>query len=922
MAENQAKKQETENRTKALYQLKKQLDHLRNMRGSGTELVSVYIPAKQAVHEMGGKLREEAGAATNIKSKSTRKNVGDALERILHHLKSYGNVAPESGVAIFCGNVSDNPARTDIELFTVYPPEPIGIQLYRCDSRFFLEPLERMVDVKDTYGLVVLDGRDCTLATLRGTNITILHRIHSMAHAKIRKGGQCLAPDTLIQAADGQILPVSNFIAGSAIKGADLSEFRIGDWGCVDKFETRARNAYRITVHAPRMEIVATAWHRFFTLSEKGVKETYAKDLQIGDRVLVAKRVPHVGRQVEIKYRPQMKIVLEGSVYAHLRAIRRELGWSQEQVAKKLGVTQMAVCRMERGEIPLSAGKIRQMHKEYGLELDENKHARPVLMLPPHYTPQLAYLLGVISGDGTLDGNRIIIYESYPQMTEKYSQVAKEAIGLDAVCREVDKTGQKGSFAKKSYLELRLYSKEFAQFVQTEVPQVVAASEDRAMPVQIQQSDLEVQRAFLSGLYDAEGYLHGKRVEIAMCSRQMMRQVQAVLLRLGIRASYSSKTVSGNPQWCVSISDLDSLRLFAGKIGFTREDKRAGLAKIASRSHTMQYVEQVPVDGREVFKLARQMGLKTSDFHAASGFFRNTKPLGREAFRKNIAGVLLGRAAQTGQTEQVQKMLAKWLSEDIGVARVAGKTLIDEERPYIDLTVPNAFNFVANGFIVHNSARRFERLIEESIEYYYKHIGEAMDRYFVNSTKGVLVGGPGPAKEDFVKMSPFNYQIKVLTVQDTGYTDEQGLKELMAKAGDVIAAQESVKEKVLIDRFIKEVVSDGMAAYGEPKVREALLSKQASTLLVSSGLKWTRYHCKVAGGSEEVYVNKRAGEPAPKQTADGKNITVLSEKDLVDDLVELADAAGVKVEIVSNETSEGAQFLQSFYGVGAFLRYK
>ena len=49
---------------------------------------------------------------------------------------------------------------------------------------------------------------------------------------------------------------------------------------------------------------------------------------------------------------------------------------------------------------------------------------------------------------------------------------------------------------------------------------------------------------------------------------------------------------------------------------------------------------------------------------------------------------------------------------------------------------------------------------------------------------------------------------------------------------------------------------------------------------------------------------------------------MLSQKDLIDDLVELADAAGVKVEIVSNETSEGAQFLQSFYGVGAFLRYK
>ncbi|VVC02272.1 Peptide chain release factor subunit 1 [uncultured archaeon] len=831
-------------------------------------------------------------------------------------------MAPETGLAIFCGNVSDNPARTDIELFTIFPPEPITISLYRCDSRFFLEPLERTVDNKDTYGMVVLDGRECTLATLRGTNITILRRLNSTAHSKIRKGGQCLAPDTLIQTTEGRILPVSAFVSGEKIKGADLSEFRIGDWECSDKFETKAKKAYRIVVHAPKMEITATAWHRFFTLTEGGVRETYAKDLKIGDRVLVAKHVGHEGHEVQVRYKPEMKIVLDGSAYAHLRAIRREFGWTQEQVAQKLGITQMAVCRMERGEIPLSAEKIRQMHKEYDLELDEGKYAQPILKLPSIYTPKLAYLLGVIAGDGTLDGNRIIIYESYEQMTRKYSQVIKEATGLEAVQREVDKTHQKGSFAKKSYLELRIYSKEFAQFVEQENPQVIASSEERSVPDAVQRSGLDVQRAFLSGLFDAEGYLHGKRVEIAMRSETMMRQVQAMLLRVGIRASCGSKTVPGNPQWCVSISDLESLKNFNKQIGFGRQDKSERLGKIAGRRQAMQFVEQVPADGREVYALARQLGLKTSDFHAASAFFRNKKPLGRATFEKSIAPVMRKRAQEKGMEGQTQKLLQKWLSDDIGVARVAQKIPIDGERPYIDLTVPNAFNFVANGFIVHNSARRFERLIEESIEYYYKRIGEAMDQYFVSGNKGIIVGGPGPAKEDFIKMSPFNYQIKVLGKPiDTGYTDEQGLRELMAKCGDIIHAQEANREKQLIDKFIKEVVSGGLAIYGEANVRAALESKQASMLLISEGLKWKRYHVRLQGG-EERFINKRAEEDPPKQTHDGQNCTVLSTVDLADNLIEIADASKTKTEIISTDTSEGAQFFQSFYGMGAFLRYK
>jgi len=914
---------ETADKTKEKYALKKQLARLRELKGSGTELISVYIPANQPVHEMSNKLREEAGQATNIKSKSTRKNVGDALERIIHHLKTYGNTAPASGVAIFCGNVSDNPAKTDIELFTVYPSEPISVQLYRCDSRFFLEPLERTLLTNDSYGIVVMDGRECTLAELKGTNTRILSRIRSMAHAKIRKGGQCLAPDTLVQTSEGAIVPVSEFVAGGKIKGADLSEFTIGDWNCSDKFITKARKAFRIVCHAPKMEITATAWHRFFTIGESGVREIYAKDLKIGDRVLVAKRINHAGEDVKIEYSPEMKITLDEGEYAALRFRRSELGWPQELVAKKLGISQMAVCRMERGEIPLSAEKIRRLYGIYGLNLDEKKFAEPALKLPAFYAPQLAYLLGAIAGDGTLDGNRIIIYESYPELVEKYSKMVKDVLGVEAVCREVDKTGQKGSFAKKSYFELRIYSKEFADFVAKEVPQIISCSEERSMPVQIQKSKLAVQAAFLSGLFDSEGCIHGKRAEIAMRSEKMMRQVQAVLLRLGIRASCGRKPVAGNPQWFVSISDLSSLRIFASEIGFSRRDKKIALAKAAGRNAKMQFVEQVPVDGREVFLFARQLGLKTSDFHAASGFFRNVKPLGRDAFLKNIAGVLLARAAKTGQEEIAERMLAKWLSGDIGIARVAEKIPVEGEREYIDLTVPNAFNFVANGFIVHNSARRFERLIEESIEYYYKHVGEHMDRYFVNTVKGVIVGGPGPAKENFVKMAPFNYQIKVLGVVDTGYTDEYGIREVLAKSGDIISEQAAVKERIIVERFIKAVVAGGLATYGEAEVRRALETKQAETLLISEDLPYKRAKLvDTTTGGEQFVTSKSPFDLEEKIKSIGGTVKVMEEIPLVDDLIDLAEKQGIEVVVISSETAEGAQFLGSFYGIGAFLRYK
>jgi len=172
-----------------IYLFKKQLRKLQEFRGSGTELISVYIAAGSPIHEMGNKLREEMSQASNIKSKSTKLNVLGALERILNYLKMYKKT-PENGIAVFCGNVSDNPAKVDIEIFSVEPPEPLNVGAYRCDSRFFLEPLERMLESTDTYGVVVMDGREATLAIVKGTNINVVKKLASMAHAKIRKGGQ------------------------------------------------------------------------------------------------------------------------------------------------------------------------------------------------------------------------------------------------------------------------------------------------------------------------------------------------------------------------------------------------------------------------------------------------------------------------------------------------------------------------------------------------------------------------------------------------------------------------------------------------------------------------------------------------------------------------------------------------------------
>lgn len=171
------------------YEVKKELKRLSTIRGQGTELISIYVPPDFPISEEIGKLKEEHGQAGNIKSKSTKQNVQGAIDRIIQYLRLYKK-PPPNGFAIFAGNISNVQSNPDIELFSIEPPHPLKSNIYRCDSSFLLEPIEQMLESKDTYAIVVMDGRDATLGILKGTHFVLEKKVRSFAQGKARKGGQ------------------------------------------------------------------------------------------------------------------------------------------------------------------------------------------------------------------------------------------------------------------------------------------------------------------------------------------------------------------------------------------------------------------------------------------------------------------------------------------------------------------------------------------------------------------------------------------------------------------------------------------------------------------------------------------------------------------------------------------------------------
>ena len=93
-------------------------------------------------------------------------------------------------MVFFVGHVDKGSNQTAMMQDVVIPPETIQTFTYRCDNRFFLEPLEEMKEVKDVYGLIVIDRSEATIGLLKGSVVKTLKHMYSQVPSKHGKGGQ------------------------------------------------------------------------------------------------------------------------------------------------------------------------------------------------------------------------------------------------------------------------------------------------------------------------------------------------------------------------------------------------------------------------------------------------------------------------------------------------------------------------------------------------------------------------------------------------------------------------------------------------------------------------------------------------------------------------------------------------------------
>ena len=262
--------------------LKKIIRELKSHKAPHTEFVSVYIPQGYELTKIINHLAEEQGTAANIKSAVTRKNVQNALEKMIQHLRTLGRTPP-NGVAVFAGNVAANEGKQDLRAWSIEPPVPLNIRIYRCDKQFVTDILEDMMAEHRVYGLVVFDRRDAIFALLKGKTIIPLQKTHSEVPGKFKAGGQCCDPRTQIKVSENKTKPISELKVGEKIFSYDFENKKIRYSAVTDWWEVEKEGIYE--VKTANATLICSADHVFFVKRETEVEELPAKELVVNDRL-------------------------------------------------------------------------------------------------------------------------------------------------------------------------------------------------------------------------------------------------------------------------------------------------------------------------------------------------------------------------------------------------------------------------------------------------------------------------------------------------------------------------------------------------------------------------------------------------------------------------------------------------------------
>ena len=229
------------------------------------------------------------------------------------------------------------------------------------------------------------------------------------------------------------------------------------------------------------------------------------------------------------------------------------------------------------------------------------------------------------------------------------------------------------------------------------------------------------------------------------------------------------------------------------------------------------------------------------------------------------------------------------------------------------------------------SSNRFARLRIESRHNYLRKVAESMTSAFISNdvpnVKGLILAGSAEFKNDLQKSDLFDQRLApiVIKVVDISYGGEMGFNQAIKLSQDALRNVKFVHEKKILGRFFEEIAKDsGKYIFGLKDTMEAMENWKIDILIIWENINFVKLTLENNRGDkivEYVPANKVNGV---KFTPNDSKIEykILENIPLSEYLLNNYKKYVNHLEIVTDKTSEGNQFVKGFNGIGGILRYK
>ena len=230
------------------------------------------------------------------------------------------------------------------------------------------------------------------------------------------------------------------------------------------------------------------------------------------------------------------------------------------------------------------------------------------------------------------------------------------------------------------------------------------------------------------------------------------------------------------------------------------------------------------------------------------------------------------------------------------------------------------------------SSNRFERLRSETRHNYLRKVGEELTKSFITNNipniKGLILAGSAEFKNDLQKSDLFDPRLApiVLKIVDISYGGEMGFNQAIKLSQDSLKNVKFIHEKKVLERFYVEIAKDsGKYIFGLKETMEAVENGMVDVLIIWENIDFLRLALKNNNGDiiyETISDNSKVSGPKFKPENSDIEYEIVERIQLSEWLLNNYKKYVNHLEIVTDKTNEGNQFVKGFNGIGGILRYK